>query len=120
MPGLAGDFNTVDQLLSAAARYACYLKGHVSPCAVWEKPSDVDRYTRTLFWIVYVCDKGPSMVTGLPPRLDDAECDLDLGHFHHGDPKLGSNLHVYVHLAFLQSRIKGELYSPQALSKERG
>ncbi|KAL3429568.1 hypothetical protein BDV09DRAFT_190020 [Aspergillus tetrazonus] len=104
--GLAGEFYTVDQLLSAAARYACYLKGHVSSCAVWEKPSDADRHTRTLFWIVYVCDKGLSMVTGLPPRLDDAQCDLGLGHFHHGDPYQGSDLHAY-----------RELYSPHALQK---
>ncbi|KAL4816811.1 putative C6 transcription factor [Aspergillus spinulosporus] len=115
--GLAGDFHTVDQLLSAAARYACYLKGHVSPCAAWEKPCDAIRHTRTLFWIVYVCDKGLSVVTGLPPRLDDAQCDLGLGHFHHGDPYPGSDLHAYAHLAILQSRIQRELYSPHALQK---
>ncbi|KAL4761108.1 uncharacterized protein BDW70DRAFT_159975 [Aspergillus foveolatus] len=88
--GLAGDFYTVDQLLSAAVRYACYLKGHVSPCAVWENPSDADRHTRTLFWIVYVYDKGLSMGPTSTPTF---------------------------YLAFLQSRVQRELYSPQALQK---
>ncbi|KAL4745497.1 hypothetical protein BDW72DRAFT_53516 [Aspergillus terricola var. indicus] len=107
----------VDQLLSAAARYACYLKGHLSPYAVWEEPCEANGHTRTLFWIVYVCGKGLSMVTGLPSRLDDAQRDLGPGHFHHGDPYPRSDLHAYVHLAFLQSRIQRELYSPHALEK---
>ncbi|RDW63234.1 Zn(II)2Cys6 transcription factor [Aspergillus mulundensis] len=115
--GLAGDFHTVDQLLSAAARYACYLKGHISPAAAWEKPSDSNSHIRRLFWIVYVCDKGLSMVTGLPPRLEDAHCDLDLTQCLHGDPDPGSDLHTYVQLAFIQSRIQRDLYSPIALQQ---
>ncbi|KAL4998616.1 putative C6 transcription factor [Aspergillus recurvatus] len=115
--GLTGVFHTVDQLLSAAARYACYLKGHVSPCAAWEKPSDAHCHVRKLFWIAYVCDKGVSMVMGLPPRLDDAQCDLSLAQYHHGDPCPEADLHVYVHMAFLQSRIQRDLYCPSALDK---
>jgi hypothetical protein len=40
-----------------------------------------------------------------------------LGSFYHGDPYPGFDLHAYVHLAFLQSRIQRELYSPHALQK---
>ncbi|KAL4899332.1 hypothetical protein BDW74DRAFT_183867 [Aspergillus multicolor] len=114
--GLAGDVYTVNQLLSAAARYACYLRSHTSP-AGWEKPSDGHSHTRRLFWIVYVCDKGLSMVTGLPSRVEDSHCDLDLTQYPYGDPYPGSYFHTYVQLAFIQSKIQRDLYSPTALQQ---
>ncbi|KAL4938835.1 hypothetical protein BDV06DRAFT_214790 [Aspergillus oleicola] len=62
--GLTGDFYTVDHLLSAASRVVFSLKAHFN------------YHARKLFCIVYVCDKGLGLVTDLPLRLDDAQCDL--------------------------------------------
>ncbi|PYI14777.1 putative C6 transcription factor [Aspergillus violaceofuscus CBS 115571] len=117
---LAGNLYLVDHFLSAAARFIYYLKGNVSPHSTTDRPLLIDQHIRELFWIIYVCDKGLTMVTGLPPRLEDSHCDLTLApdtqppHIR-GNPSPGTYLHTYARLATLQSRIYRDLYSPSAL-----
>lgn len=88
-----------------------------------ENPNSLHYHARTLFWITYVCDKGFTLLTGLPPRLEDIHCDLSVelppeqreATHRDGDPYPGSYLHTYVKLARIQSRIYHELYVPGAL-----
>jgi hypothetical protein len=128
--GLAGDFHSINHFLAAASRLIYDLKGNFSPHMAWENPSPIHYHTRHLFWLAYVCDKGFSLVTGLAPMLEDAQCDLSFAmvppelldqsnekpHIF-GDPYPGSCLHSYVRLAFIQSKIHRDLYSPCALKQ---
>ncbi|KAL4954409.1 putative C6 transcription factor [Aspergillus filifer] len=122
--GLIGDFYAVDHLLSAASRVVLSLKAHLSPESAWESPTAIDYHARKLFWILYVCDKGLSLVTGLPPRLDDAQCDLDIAM--NNCTRFGTQksrvdtfpevyLNRYIELALLQTKIQRELYSISAM-----
>ncbi|RAK80278.1 uncharacterized protein BO72DRAFT_445610 [Aspergillus fijiensis CBS 313.89] len=120
--GLAGNLYLVDHFLSTAARFIYYLKGNTSPHTATAPASPIDHHIRELFWVIYVCDKGLTMVTGLPPRLEDSHCDLTLSPNTQppqicGDPCPGSYLHTYARLAVLQSRIYRDLYSPSALGQ---
>ncbi|RAK95014.1 uncharacterized protein BO80DRAFT_369880 [Aspergillus ibericus CBS 121593] len=127
--GLAGDFFTIDHLLSTASRFIYHLKANLSPRTVWENPTSLEYHARHLFWIAYICDKGFSLVTGLAPVLEDAQCDLTLaaipseldrpkGRLHlYGDPYPGSYVDMYARLALIQSRIYRDLYTPSALRK---
>jgi hypothetical protein len=69
------------------------------------------------------------MVTGLAPRLEDTQCDIRIApvpesrewpdkplHVY-GDPYPGSHLHIYVHLARIQSSIYRKLYIPGAMHR---
>jgi hypothetical protein len=126
--GLAADFHSINHLLAAASRLIYDMKGNYSPRMAWDNPSTIDYHTRHLFWIAFVCDKGFSLVTGLPPMLEDSQCDLTFAmippelldqsnekpHIY-GDPYPGSYVHTYVRLAFIQSKIHRDLYSPRAL-----
>lgn len=97
----------------------------------WEMPSNANYHARHLFWVTYVCDKGFSLVSGLAPRLEESQCDLEIctrpsgesfaendkmSHIY-GDPLPGSYLRSYVVLASIQSRIYRELYAPAALKQ---
>ncbi|PYH91256.1 hypothetical protein BO71DRAFT_433056 [Aspergillus ellipticus CBS 707.79] len=127
--GLAGDFFTIDQLLSAISRFLYHLKGNLSPLTVWGNPSARNCHVRHLFWIAYICDKGFSMVTGLAPVLEDSQCDLTRagitseldrldGQLHiFGDPYPGSYVDIYARLALVQSQIQHNLYTPSASRK---
>ncbi|PYI05496.1 hypothetical protein BO78DRAFT_430633 [Aspergillus sclerotiicarbonarius CBS 121057] len=127
--GLAGDFFTIDHLLSTVSRFIYHLKANLSPRTVWENPTALDYHARHLFWIAYICDKGFSLVTGLAPVLEDAQCNLAFAVMHgefdqpeeqlhlYGDPYPGSYVDMYARLAFIQSLIYRDLYTPSALGK---
>lgn len=126
--GLAADFQSINHLLAAASRWIYDMKGNYSPRMACDNPSPIECHTRHLFWIAFVCDKGFTLVTGLPPMLEDSQCDLTFAmlppelldqlskkpHIY-GDPYPGSYLHTSVRLAFIQSKIHRDLYSPRAL-----
>ncbi|GAQ45572.1 C6 zinc finger domain protein [Aspergillus tubingensis] len=125
--GLAGDVFIIDYLLSSASRFVIHLKANLSVLRAWQAPSAANYHARHLFWITHVCDKGFSLVTGLAPRLDMAQCDLDCAsqitgnafsttHIQ-GDPVPGSYLYSYTQLAAIHSKIYTTLYSPSVLSQ---
>lgn len=100
--------------MSTASRFIFYLKGNLCLDDSGDS-STIHRHARRLFWITYVCDKGFTLVTGLAPRIDEANCDLNLEESDDGHGSYSeSYLRQYVLLAFLQSRIYRYLYSPSA------
>lgn len=127
--GLGADYFAIDQLLSASSRCIYHLRSNLATHVAWESPSALHYHARKLFWIVYVCDKGFSLVTGLAPRLQDTLCDLGLapvsehleqpdGSLHiDGNPYPGSYLFIYAHLAQIQSSIYHELYAPGVMQR---
>lgn len=86
---------------------------------------------RNLFWLCYYCDKHNSLRTGLPPCINDDECDLSL-QWHRDlfsvdnnegpvpnetverrSPTFPSDLR----LTIIKSRVLRALYSPEAANK---
>ncbi|BCS03027.1 uncharacterized protein AKAW2_61291A [Aspergillus luchuensis] len=116
--GLAADFSTIDHLLTTVARLIYQLRLNLSPDHAGATPLAVNIHARRLFRIAYVCDKGLTLLTGLPPRLEDSECDPAPSLFENAnDPASITNayLDAYVCLARIQSCIYRGLYSPEAL-----
>ncbi|RAK84507.1 C6 zinc finger domain protein [Aspergillus costaricaensis CBS 115574] len=95
MLGLAADFSTIDHLLTTVARLIYQLRLNLSPDHAGATPLAVNIHARRLFRIAYVCDKGLTLLTGLPPRLEDSICDPAPSLFENSnDPASTTNAYL--------------------------
>ncbi|KAE8393884.1 hypothetical protein BDV23DRAFT_29158 [Aspergillus alliaceus] len=121
---MLGDVLSLEVLLSSATRFVFHLGGHISP---GKSEGDNNRslglrsHIRNLFWVCYIFNQECSLRTGLPPNLDDANCDLTLPEAPSLDPQrhggCPSFLISLIRLGIIQSQIYRRLYSVAALNQ---
>ncbi|KAB8264456.1 hypothetical protein BDV32DRAFT_135349 [Aspergillus pseudonomiae] len=118
-----GDQLSVELLFSAATRFVFHLGGHIFPKSVDEVGSrslDLQLHIRNLFWLCYIFNQEYSLRTGLPPSLDDANCDLTLCEATTTgarDTGLSPFFTPFARMAIIQSQIYRRLYSVIARNK---
>ncbi|GAB1204999.1 hypothetical protein APSETT445_003665 [Aspergillus pseudonomiae] len=118
-----GDQLSVELLFSAATRFVFHLGGHIFPKSVDEVGSrslDLQLHIRNLFWLCYIFNQEYSLRTGLPPSLDDANCDLTLCEATTTGARgtgLSPFFTPFARMAIIQSQIYRRLYYVVARNK---
>ncbi|KAL4972284.1 putative C6 transcription factor [Aspergillus desertorum] len=110
---VAGDLLSMEILLCSATRLVFHLQGNPHPSKVDIRSPQANRHIRNLFWICYCFNHEATMRTGLPPSIDDRDCDLTLPVV----PECPSVFLLFIRLAIVYSHIYRRLYAPSAMGQ---
>ncbi|KAI1462579.1 hypothetical protein F4805DRAFT_471868 [Annulohypoxylon moriforme] len=113
-----GKSRTCSTLLSTAINH-CQLLGLHRESTYNRNRNPQSKYSRRLFWALYILDKNMSLVSGRAPKIYDFDIDVEHPQVtpNPGARAWDESFLAFIKLAQLQSHIYCQLYSVQALAK---